>query len=251
MMNTFGPRQVETSSWQRWIKEAIHFSGKHLALNVCLVLATIGLFGSFPPLVLIIVSPVLVGVFVLVAYSADTKQPVLQILKSSPAGLLRILLCSAATVLIMALVISATVLLIKGSVVAPESTVPYIAQSYDVSDFMGGSKALFTIGIWLLAILPWFAIPLFVCTSLSLRMCLDHTFVAFNQNKFVVVVVFLCVLVLMGGALFHGLTVVPLYPVLGGLLYASYRHIFLGLPPAEPQKEKIKVPLFARFMQSK
>ena len=116
---------------------------------------------------------------------------------------------------------------------------------------MGGSKALFTIGIWLLAILPWFAIPLFVCTSLPLRMCLDHTFVAFNQNKFVVVVVFVCALVLMGGALFHGLTVVPLYPVLGGLLYASYRHIFLGLPPAESQKEKIKVPLFARFMQSK
>lgn len=251
-MNTFGPRQVETSSWRRWIKEAVHLSGKHLALNVCMVLLTIGLLSPFPTLVLTVISPVLLGIFVLLAYSADTSEPVLATLKATFDSLLRLLLCSALAVGILIMALSLIILMIKGSVVGPHAgSTPYIAQAHQISDFLAGSKILFSIGIWLLVILPWFAIPLIVCTPLSLRVCLDQTFAALNQNKFVVIVIFLCSLLMMAGALFHGLTVVPLYPILGGLLYASYRHIFLGLPPMELKSSKVKSAALNPRLQTK
>lgn len=251
-MNTFGPRQVETSSWQRWLKEAVHLSGKHLALNVCLVLLTIGLLSPFPTLVLTVISPVLLGAFVLLAYSADTSEPVLATLKAAFDSLLRLLFCSALTVCSIIAALFVIVLMIKGSVIGPQTgSTPYIAQAHQISEFLAGSKALFSIGAWLLVILPWFAIPLIVCTPLPLRDCLELTFAALNQNKFVVVVIFLCSLIIMAGALFHGLTVVPLYPILGGLLYASYRHIFLGLPPMELKPAKVKSAALNRRLQTK
>lgn len=251
-MNTFGPRQVETSSWQRWIKEAIHLSGKHLALNVCLVLFTTGLLSPFPALLLTVISPVLLGVFVLLAYCADTSEPILPTLKAACDSLLRLLFCSALAVCTLIMALSLIVLIIKGSVIGPETgSTPYIAQAHRISDFLAGSKALFSIGIWLLVILPWFAVPLIVCTPLPLRVCLDQTFAALNQNKFVVIVIFLSALLMMAGALFHGLTVVPLYPILGGLLYASYRHIFLGLPPMELKPAKVKGAALNRRLQTK
>ncbi|WP_133467275.1 hypothetical protein [Herminiimonas fonticola] len=141
--------------------------------------------------------------------------------------------------------------IVQGTAIPSAEPSVYIEKSYAMSEFMAGSKALFSIGIWLLVILPWFAIPLIVCTDLPLRLCLDHTFKAFNQNKFVVIVVFVCAVLLMVGALLHGLTVVPLYPILGGILYASYRHIFLGLPPLETASEKVKLPHFVRSLQNK
>jgi hypothetical protein len=251
-MNSFGPRQVETSSWQRWVKEAVHLSGQHLALNVCVVLLTIGLLSPFPPLVLTVISPVLLGAFVLLAYSADTAEPVLATFKAAFDSLLRLLFCSALTVCSIIVTLLVVILMIKGSVIGPQTgNPPYIAQAHQISDFLAGSRALFSIGIWLLVILPWFAVPLIVCTPLPLRVCLDQTFAALNQNKFVVIVIFLCALLMMAGALFHGLTVVPLYPILGGLLYASYRHIFLGLPPVEPKPAKAKSSILARRLQTK
>lgn len=252
MNNTFGPRPVESSSWQRWSKEALHLSGKHLALNVCLVLATVGLLSPFSPMLLLIISPALVGIFVLVAYSADSSEPVLTTLKRAPAGILRVLLCSTLAVTVLAVAFFLIVMIVKGTAVGgPAATSTYVPQDYQISDFLVGSKALFAIGLWLLVILPWFAIPLIVCTDLPLRLCLDHTFKAFNQNKFVVIVVFLSALLMMGGALFHGLTVVPLFPILGGLMYAAYRHIFMGMPPLETSEAKSKAGIFDRFLQPK
>lgn len=250
-MNTFGPRQVETSSWRRWLSEALHLSGQHFVLNVVLVLFTLGVASQFPALVLTIISPVLVGAFVLVAYSADASISIAKILKSSPLSLLRILFCSTATVLTLSMSMFIILLIIQGSAIPSGEPSVYVEKSYEISEFMTGSKALFSIGIWLLVILPWFAIPLIVCTDLPLRLCLDHTFKAFNQNKFVVIVVFVCALLLMAGALLHGLTVVPLYPILGGILYASYRHIFLGLPPLKTASAKVKLPGFVRSLQGK
>lgn len=250
-MNTFGPRQVDTSSWRRWLSEALHLSSKHFLLNVTLVLFTLGVASQFPALVLTIISPVLVGTFVLVAYSADSSVSIAKILKSSPLSLLRILLCSAATVLTLSIAMFIILYIVQGTAIPSAEPSVYIEKSYAISEFMAGSKALFSIGLWLLVILPWFAIPLIVCTDLPLRLCLDHTFKAFNQNKFVVIVVFVCAVLLMAGALLHGLTVVPLYPILGGILYASYRHIFLGLPPLETASEKVKMPRFARSLQGK
>lgn len=248
-MNTFGPRQVDASSWRRWVSEALHLSSKHFVLNVALVLFTLGVASQFPALVLTIISPVLVGAFVLVAYSADSSESLVKVLKSSPFSLLRILLCSAATVLTMTIAMFVILHIVQSTVVPSGEPSVYIEKSHQLSEFMPGSKALFSIGIWLLVILPWFAIPLIVCTDLPLRLCLDHTFKAFNQNKFVVIVVFVCAVLLMAGALLHGLTVVPLYPILGGILYASYRHIFLGLPPLETASEKVKLPRYARIRQ--
>ncbi|CAL62068.1 Hypothetical protein; putative membrane protein [Herminiimonas arsenicoxydans] len=248
-MNTFGPRQVDASSWRRWVSEALHLSSKHFVLNVALVLFTLGVASQFPALVLTIISPVLVGAFVLVAYSADSSESLAKVLKSSSFSLLRILFCSAATVLTMTIAMFVILHIVQSTVVPSGEPSVYIEKSHQLSEFMAGSKALFSIGIWLLVILPWFAIPLIVCTDLPLRLCLDHTFKAFNQNKFVVIVVFVCAVLLMGGALLHGLTVVPLYPILGGILYASYRHIFLGLPPLETASEKVKLPRYARIRQ--
>lgn len=247
MNNTFGPRPVEPSSWKRWAKEALHLSSKHLALNVCLVLLTVGLLAPFTPMLLLIISPALVGLFVMVAYSADTSEPILTTLKRAPAGMLRVLLCSTAAVSIMAIAFFFILMIVKGTAIGPEATSTYVPQDYQVSDFMVGSKALFAIGLWLLVILPWFAIPLIVCTDLPLRLCLDHTFKAFNQNKFVVIVVFLSAQLMIGGALFHGLTVVPLFPILGSLMYAAYRHIFMGMPPVETSEAKSKVSLLDRM----
>jgi len=250
--NTFGPRSVEPSSWQRWSKEALHLSGKYLALNVCLVLATVGLLSPFTPMLLLIVSPVLVGVFVLIAHSAAPSEPVLATLKHASSGLLRILLCSTTAVVTMLIAFLIIALLIKASSFgASASSATYMPQEYQLSDFLAGSKALFAICFWLLAILPWFAIPLMVCTNLSLQMCLDNTFQAFNQNKFVVIVVFLSALLMLGGALFHGLTVVPLFPILGALMYAAYRHIFMGMPPLETSEAKSKASVFDRLLQPK
>ncbi|MFJ7566528.1 hypothetical protein ACIQW9_06165 [Herminiimonas sp. NPDC097707] len=198
---------------------------------------------------LTIISPVLVGAFVLVAYSADSSESLAKVLKSSSFSLLRILFCSTATVLTMTIAMFVILHIVQSTVVPSGEPSVYIEKSHQLSEFMAGSKALFSIGIWLLVILPWFAIPLIVCTDLPLRLCLDHTFKAFNQNKFVVIVVFVCAVLLMGGALLHGLTVVPLYPILGGILYASYRHIFLGLPPLETASEKVKLPRYARIRQ--
>lgn len=250
-MNTFGPRQVDASSWRRWLGEALHLSSKHFALNVALVLMTLGVAGQFPALALTIVSPVLVGAFVLIAYSADASISLLKVLKSSPFSLLRVFLCSAATVTTLSIALFIILHIVQSTALPSGEPSVYIEKSHEVSEFMAGSKALFSIGIWLLVILPWFAIPLIVCTDLPLRLCLDHTFKAFNQNKFVVIVVFVCAVCLMAGALFHGLTVVPLYPILGGILYASYRHIFLGLPPVETASEKVKVPVLVRSLQGK
>ena len=250
-MNTFGPRQVDASSWRRWVSEALHFSSKHFVLNVTLVLFTLGVASQFPALVLTIISPVLVGAFVLVAYSADSSESIVKVLKSSPFSLLRILLCSAATVLTLSMAMLVILHIVQSTALPTGEPSIYIEKSHEISEFMAGSKALFSIGIWLLVILPWFAIPLIVCTDLPLRLCLDHTFKAFNQNKFVVIVVFFSAVCLMAGALFHGLTVVPLYPILGGILYASYRHIFLGLPPVETASEKVKLPRFVRSLQGK
>lgn len=252
MKNTFGSQPVESNSWKRWLKEAVHLSGKNLALNVALVLLTIGLLAPFSPMLLLITAPALVGVFVLVAHSAASSEPVLDTLKSAPAGILRVLFCSTAAVSIMAIAFFFILMIVKGTALgSPATTSTYVPQDYQFSDFLVGSKALFAIGLWLLVILPWFAVPLMVCTNLPLRLCLDHTFKAFNQNKFVVFVVFFTALGLMGGALFHGLTVVPLFPILGGLMYSAYRHIFMGLPPLETAEAKSKSSIFDRLLQPK
>jgi len=251
-MNTFGPRPVEPSSWQRWLKEALHLSGKHLALNVCLVLLTVGLLAPFSPMLLLIVSPALVGVFVLVAHSAASSESVVQTLKAAPAGILRVLFCTTMTVSIMAIAFFVILMIVKGTTLgSPVTTSTYVPQEYQISDFLVGSKALFAIGLWLLVILPWFAVPLMICTNLSLRLCLDHTFQGVNQNKFVVFVVFFSALAMMGGALFHGLTVVPLFPILGSLMYASYRHVFMGMPPLQTSEAKAKSSVVDRFLQPK
>ncbi|GGI16288.1 hypothetical protein [Oxalicibacterium faecigallinarum] len=252
MMNTFGPRPVESSSWQRWLKEALHLSGKHLALNVCLVLLTVGLLAPFSPMLLLIVSPALVGVFILVAHSAASSEPVTQTLKTAPAGILRVLFCSTAAVSIMAVAFFLILMIVKGTAIGGAgATSTYVPPDYQLSDFLVGSKALFAIGLWLLVILPWFAIPLMVCTNLPMLLCLDHTFKGLNQNKFIVFVVFFTALAMMGGALFHGLTVVPLFPILGSLMYAAYRHIFMGASPLETSDVKVKSSVVDRFLQPK
>lgn len=232
-MKQFKPQKVDSTSWRRWLKEALHLANQKLILNVTIVLIVLGLIAFLPNTIGNVVvgylSPVLLGVFTVIAESSDTAKPVATELKMAAYGLLKVFGC--ALLLIAAMHFFAFIVTFGGLFSSNESMPAF--QPPNESEFPIGGSALGALFFWLLIPLTWFVVPLLTCGRFSIRISFEHAFDALDANWFVWRVSGTAAVVSLLTGVWHGAAAVPMYPILGAMIYAAYRHIFLGVPPME------------------
>ncbi len=238
----FEPQQVSPQDSLLWGKEALELTVRHAIIHVMVIGVAIYIFAAQIWLsgFLFASIPVLFGLVCVIAEAADEGVSPLSKLRAKNIrvwgrlfmlGLYPYLLAIFGMVLISLL---------------PIPTHSGVETTTYNGSFSSGVIMLFAIYAWLVAgPFIWLAAPLLAVAELPMGVAYNQANQAFKLNRFVLVIP-LVLGVIAHLAFLLPVLVFPLIAITGSMMYASYRHIWLGRGMNHPARKKVTSPIGAQ-----
>lgn len=238
-MSTLQPRGVPPGSWWAWLREGVNLATQRIALRIptCLILFEFG--AVVPPplhkLFMMLMAPVYLGVFVIFAENADKGGSLPLQLKNAWGGLVRLGMLSFA---VEGFVIGASYLLdwsnlMRVVVHRTDFGADAETQHHFSVIFTAGAETSICLAIWLGgAFVAWFGTAVFAIAHAPFKEGCVLAVEAYIKNQFILALGLIMSGVSLALTIFlQGFACVMLYPIVGAMLYVSYRDVFLGIPP--------------------
>ncbi len=235
----FKPQQVSPSDSLSWAQEALELTVRHAILNVSVIGIAIYLFAAQIWLSGFIFAsiPVLFGIVCVIAQAADEGESPLQNLRSKNLRVWGRLFMLGLYPYLLAVFGMALMSLLP---LEPHASAQPSAYN---GTFSSGVIMLFAIYAWLVAgPFIWLAAPLLSVAELPMDIAYNQANQAFKLNRFILL------LPLVLGVFAHlafllPVLVFPLIALTGSMMYASYRHIWLGRGMNHPVRNKVSSPI--------
>lgn len=261
-MRTLGPVPVDPRSWWVWLREALALTRRRwpTALGwAALFLVASPVLNRLPvPLELVaesLLAITFLTLFILLAEAADRTHPPWMVIKQRLRHSYRQLLWAAMAVItlyvLLAVVMSVMFFLSLSAWFSgePASQAAFLDRPpppspNELPAFVLGSPLLGYVA----ALLPlgivgnWFVLPLIASLRCSLRQAVMLSLEAMVLNLFVMKVSAVWLLLTL---VLPGPCAAAVGPILGAMLYVSYRHVFLGPKENAPEQKAVQQTILA------
>lgn len=238
----FEPQQVSPRDSLLWGKEALELTVRHALVHVIVIGAAIYLFAAQLWLsgFLFASIPVLFGLVCVIAEAADEGESPISKLRSKNIRVWGRLFMLGLYPYLLAIFGMALL-----SILPVQAQSEVQATAYNGS-FSSGVIMLFAIYAWLVAgPFIWLAAPLLAVAELPMGVAYNQANQAFKLNGFVLAIPLALGVIAHLGFLLPVL-VFPLIAITGSMMYASYRHIWLGRGMNHPVTKKVSSPIGAQ-----
>jgi len=238
----FEPQQVSPGDSLIWGKEALELTVRHALVHVLVIGAAIYLFAAQIWLsgFLFASIPVLFGLICVIAEAADNGESPLSNLRTKNIRVWGRLFMLGLYPYLLAIFGMALLSLLPLPVHSATESTTYTGS------FSSGVIMLFAIYAWLVAgPFIWLAAPLLAVAELPMGVAYTQANQAFKLNGFVLVIP-LILGVIAHLAFLLPVLVFPLIAIAGCMMYASYRHIWLGRGMNHPVAKRISNPAGAQ-----